>query len=171
MRHFRITLFTAMALLAIVPASALARGHERRSHRHPVRHARIERFGHVNATSPSSSDNVGRIQSLTGGVLTIALSDGSTVSGAVSGDTEVECMAQMQDDISRDGSGDHRGSGNDHQGGGDQGDDGGSDSTGDGAQGENNCSMADLAPGATVREAELRISGAGRIWRKIELGA
>ena len=33
------------------------------------------------------------------------------------------------------------------------------------------CSTADLSHGTVVREAELRISGAGSVWKKVELGS
>lgn len=177
MRRFRFTLFAVMALLAVVPASALARGHHQRSHRHHV-HARIERFGDVRA----SNDSAGTIKSFTDGVLEISLADGSTVRGRVTGDTELECMASVREDISRDGGGDQggdrdRGSGDDHRsgdghrGGGDQGDDEGRGDDGDEPEDDQACSMADLTPGASVHEAELGVSGAGAVWRTVELGA
>lgn len=183
MRRFRITLFTAMALLAVAPATALARGHHQRSHRRHARHARIERFGDVKPTTSGASDNAGRIQSFTDGVLTVALADGSTVRGRVTADTELECMASMREEMSSDSGGDRsdegdrsggdqsQASGDGQRGGGDQGDDRGSDDSGEQTDAESNCSMTDLAPGASVREAELRISGASSVWSKVELGA
>jgi len=87
------------------------------------------------------------VVSFTGGVLTIQLNDGSTVSGTVTNDTEIECAASGQ-------SGEDQSSGTE-----DQGDSGSS------------CSTADLTPGKAVHAAELRISSTGKTWDKVELGS
>src|SRR5437660_1227867 len=95
MRRTTIILSAALMLLAFAP-SALARRHHHRRHHH---HARIERFGRDITSAPMSSnsaDNAGTVQSFSNGVLTIMLSDGSSVSGAVTNDTELECMASDQ---------------------------------------------------------------------------
>jgi hypothetical protein len=188
MRRTTITLTAGLMLLALAPASALARHHHRRHHSR-ARHARVERFGRdaTNApTSSSSTDNAGTVQSFSGGVLTILLADGSTASGAVTNDTELECMAsEGSQTIHADGdggSGEESGSdenqaqGSDDQSSGeDQGDaaaqnqDQGEDQNENEAQ--NNCSSADLTHGTVVREAELRISGSGNTWKKVELGS
>jgi hypothetical protein len=172
----RRTLFCALlsvAAVALVPASAMARGHHRAHHHKRHHHARIhdKRFGTV-SSSPSSpgtpmtppSDTAGTIASFDGTTLVLTLNDGSSVSGKVTSDTEIECMsASSSDDMFQrnDNGGDH----GDDQGG-DQGDDQGGDHGEDGAQ---NCTTADLKPGATVTGAELKISSAGSVWDKVDL--
>ena len=202
MRRTTITLSAALMLLAFAPASALARHHHRRHHGH----ARIEHFGRDVTSAPttsSSADNAGTVQSFSNGVLKIMLSDGSTVSGAVTNDTELECMAPEQsqtiheegDGSSGDqsGSGDTQAQGSDEQGAeqeqGDvaepndnqaedqndnQADDQNENDAAEENQNEdaqNNCSTADLTQGTVVHEAELRLSNAGGVWKKLELGS
>lgn len=188
MRRFTLTIAAAATLLAIAPSGAMARhNHRQRGHRH----ARIVRFGAdpgsttstssttspSSTSSPSSSDTAGTVQSFSGGVLTIALNDGSTVQGTVTNDTEFECVASSQTQTTHD-SGD--GSGGDQSGsGGDQSGSGDSQSQGSGDQGSgddqnedqggSSCSSANLTPGTVVREAQLRVSSAGSVWSKVEL--
>src|SRR5947209_1310329 len=177
MRRIVLSVVACCAVIAIVPASALAhRGHHQRHH------ARVHHrtFGHDwsqssnSSTSTSSDQNAGTVQSFTGGVLTIALNNGQTVSGDVTGDTEIECQAPdtsgMQSHDSGDGGGDNQGDNN--QGDNNQGD----NNQGDNNQGQGdennanaNCSSADLTPGTVVHEARLRLSGAGATWDKVEL--
>jgi hypothetical protein len=59
---------------------------------------------------------------------------------------------------------------------GDQGDDNGTDNgddndneNGEQEPGAQSCSSADLQPGTAVREAELKLSGSGATWDKVEL--
>ena len=179
MRRLVSTLAATASILAVAPATALAHHH----HHHfgaRTHHTRFMRFGDVSnrPSTASSTGNAGTIASFTGGVLTIQLTDGSTVSGTVANDTKIECAAAAQ-------SGEDRGDGDRDQG--DQstsGDDdqasGGSDqSTGDDDQGSGDddqssggsCSSSDLKPGTAIRAAELRISGAGKVWEKVELGS
>ena len=200
MRRIVITFSATMLLLSIAPAGALARHHHRRHH-HRIHHARIERFGRDvpgTSTSSNSADNAGTVQSFQNGVLTIMLNDRSTVSGAVTGDTELECMAPEQSQTTEEngdgGGGDQSGDGS-HGGSGDNqaqrsGDQSSGDDQGDAAEqndnqgddqneneageeneneGVNNCSTANLTPGTVVREAELGISSTGGVWRKVEL--
>jgi hypothetical protein len=190
MRRIAITVSAALVLLAFAPSGALARHH--RYGRHHARHARTMRFGDVNApTTSSSSDNAGTVQSFNNGVLTIVLNDKSTVSGAVTNDTELECMAPEQSQAVHEdgdgGGGDQSGDG-DNQSGDDQGE--AAEQNEDQAEdqneaveeqneneaaeeneneAENNCSTDNLTPGTVVREAELRISSAGIVWKKVEL--
>ena len=201
MRRTNITLSAVLMLLAFAPASALARHHHRRHHSH----ARIERFGRdvtSGTTTSSSADSAGTVVSFSGGVLKLMLADGSTVSGSVTNDTELECMAPEQPQTIHEegdgGSGDQSGSG-DNQSGSDDNQAQGSDDQsagedqGDAAerndnqaedQNENdaaeqndnedaqsNCSTGDLMPNTVVREAELRLSSAGGVWKKVELGS
>src|SRR5437588_6706236 len=131
MRRIMIMLSAAVMLLAFGPATALARHdhhrrearHHSRDARHHRRHARIEHFGDINSTptASSSTDRVGTVQSFDNGRLTILLNDGSTVSGRVTRDTELKCIAPepsstMHDDGDRagedpSGDGDNSGSG------------------------------------------------------------
>lgn len=170
MRRILLSVVACCAVIAIVPASALAhRGHHKRHH------ARVHHrtFGHDwsqssnsgTSTSTSSDQNAGTVASFTGGVLTIALNNGQTVSGDVTSDTEIECQAPdtssgMQSHESGDGGGDNQGDNN--QGDDDQG-------QGDDDNGSASCSSADLTPGTVVHEARLSLSGAGATWDKVEL--
>jgi hypothetical protein len=176
----------ALMLLALGPATALARHHHPRRHHSRVRHALIERFGRDVTSAPmssTSSEDAGTVQSFSGGMLTLMLADGSTVSGMVTGATELECRApDSSQTIHEDGdggSGDQSGDGNNSGSGDDQAQGSGGDQ-GDTAEqnedqgeddAENNCSMANLTPATAVREAELRISGTGAVWKKVELGS
>ena len=86
------------------------------------------------------AEHAGKIASFTGGVLTINLFGGKTLTGTVDDTTEIECDdAHASDDSDRgDDHGDHHGD--------DPGDDGD-----EGAS----CDMSALTPGAVVKEAEL----------------
>jgi hypothetical protein len=187
MRKIMLSVVACCALIAIVPASALAHGNHHKRHHSRVHH---RTFGHdwsqsgstSTTTSTSSDQNAGTVQSFTGGVLTIALNSGQMVSGDVTGDTEIECQAaaDMSSSMSSHDDGDHGGGGNggDQSGGGNGGDQSGGGNGGDQGDdqgqgddnGENaNCSSADLTPGTVVHEASLRLSGAGATWDKVEL--
>lgn len=164
MRKLVLSVVACCALIAIVPASALAHRH----HHHKRHHSRIHHrtFGHdwsqsgSSTTSTSSDQNAGTVQSFTGGVLTIALTNGQTVSGAVTGDTQIEC--QGTETSSTWSSHDHGG-----DNGGDQGDDQGQgDDDNNGAQ---SCDMSSLTPGTAVHEARMSVSGGGASWDKVEL--
>jgi hypothetical protein len=110
----------------------------------------------------TAAQDAGKVQSFTPGtngapgVLTIKLNDGSTVSGQVTPDTEIECGAPETAMQSHD-------RGDDNGGGDDQGDD---DNNENAAQ---NCDTSSLVPDTVVHEARLRLSGAGATWDKIEL--
>ncbi len=194
MRRFTLTIATSIAALALLPAAALAGSHARHHQRrhHHVHHAivRHERFGAV--TSPTEA--AGTVQSFDAGVLTLALANGSTVSGRVDNGTEIECeMADVNDmnDMRADGdrggghgsgdnsgpggSGDQGSRGGDHGGrgddNGDRGDDNGDRGDDNGERGgdDQTCTAADLVAGAVVRSAELRVASGGAIWDKVEL--
>jgi hypothetical protein len=177
------TVAATVLMVGAVPASALAHHHSR--HHHAKAHrVHFRRFGDQSTapTSTSSSDNAGTVQSFSGGILTIALNDGSTVKGAVTNDTELECMASGQssttthDDGDPGSGGDNQGSGDNNQGSGDndanesQGDDqGDQNDQGEDQGAQQSCSTANLTPGAVVHEASLRIGGSGAAWQKVEL--
>jgi len=196
MRRLLLTVAASAVLVTLAPVSALAKSHHHKKHHKRTHHARVHkakirhrRFGNVStppATTPAPTtpgappaDAIGTIQSFTGNVLMIQLNDGTTVTGTVSNDTEIECEAMENepgDDFGRDlaarradhgpGGGDN--SGGDHSGSGDGGDDNGQ---GDDNQTDenNNCTTADLMPGTFVRGAELRLSSASATWDKVDL--
>lgn len=102
-------------------------------------------------------ENAGTIASFKNGVLTINLAGGGTLTGAVTGDTEIECddMARASDD------GGH---------GGDDGDDGHGHHHGDDGD-DDNCASDALAAGRTVHEAELKAEDGQATFEKVELGS
>jgi hypothetical protein len=171
MRRLVFTVAATALMAGTVPATALAHDNHGKAHVR-AHHNRLHRFGHQRTapTSTNAADNAGTVQSFTDGVLTLTLNDGSTVKGTVSEATRLECFAPEQSSPRRMDT-DRRGG----DGPGDRGDDNGpgDDQRGD-DQGEdqnegNNCSTADLTPGAVVHEAELRIDSAGAVWKKVEL--
>jgi hypothetical protein len=102
----RITLITSTAAtllaVALLPAVASAESHHHRHHHRRAR-TRLQSFGTSSPTAPAS-DNAGTVTSFTGGVLTIKLTDGSSVAGKVTTATELKCetaptssMARMAD--------------------------------------------------------------------------
>jgi hypothetical protein len=158
-------------------ASAHGRGHHRHHHHAKAHHARLEHFGAPANTSPSGDQSApgdaGRVASFTNGVLTITLADGSTVSGNVTSDTEINCMAQGAT-ASRDGGGDQGGQSGDQQGsdqpGNDQGDDNGQGDDDGGQQSQQpSCGTADLVAGALVHEAILKLGGNGAEFKLVLL--
>jgi hypothetical protein len=187
MRRILFTAVASLAILAIAPASVLAKHHSKRHHAR-THHSRIrhERFGVITPTSGSSSttttppvtptDTAGTVASpVTNNTLVIKLTDGTLVSGTITPNTEIECEAADMNDASETmhsdgdpggGGGDNNTSGGDENGGGgDQGDDNGDNN---GAQNAS-CTSANLVMGAVVQGAELGISSAGATWDKIEL--
>jgi len=162
MRRLGFTAVASIVVFALVPATALARHHHRHHrsrHHHSAVH--IKQFGTTTGTTgpTSSAPGAGTVQSFDSatGRLTLALNDGSTVSGnVVSGETELECEApeSMSTGMHEDGDG---GSGS------------GSGSGENGGGNEENCSTANLTPGAVVQEAELRVSSAGANWERVVL--
>jgi hypothetical protein len=169
LRRVLYTLIASALVVALIPATALGRSHHRRHHHHARVHHRIhhKQFGRSDApATPSMADNAGTVASFDGTKLTIQLNDGSTVSGTVNGDTEIECEAadMSQSNFNRDDEGGDHNSGDDDN---DQGDnDDNNDNNDNNAQ---NCDSSSLTPGTIVHEAELKLSGAGAVWDKVEL--
>ena len=167
MRKVLYTLIASALVAALVPATALAHGHHGRHHHHARFHHGIHhrQFGHSSApTTTAMSDNAGTVASFDGTKLMITLADGSTVSGTVNNDTEVECDAadtSSQTSFHRDDQG------GDNSAPGDQGDvnDPGDDDSGQ----MGSCDSSALTPGTIVHEASLKLSGAGAVWDKVEL--
>jgi hypothetical protein len=114
------------------------------------------------------------VGSFSGGVLTITLNDGSTVSGRVTDSTELECQApepqSVQTDATSSDGGDN-GGGDNGNGGGDNGDPSGDNGDQGGDQGDNEqtCSSSALASRIVVQAAELDVSSAGAVWQQVEL--
>jgi hypothetical protein len=174
MRKLLLLVTASCAVLAFAPATALAHRH----HHHRRHHARIHHrtFGSdlgTPTTSTASPQSAGKVQTFTNGVLTIALNDGTTVSGKVTPFTEIECQAAQPTGMDRNfgDSGDQSQSGGDQSQGDDQGqgdDDQGDDDQGE-QQGGSQACMAALVQNAPVQEAELSVSSAGAVWRNIDL--
>jgi hypothetical protein len=192
-------IMTAVATVSLaVPGAALAHngeqhraGERHHHHRGHHRHAHLLAF-HAQApasstsgtsspsSAPASEDRAGTIASFTGGVLTIALNDGSTVSGKVTERTEIECSAPSMSASAADFSGHD---GGDDNGFDDRGNDGGGQSgPSDGRSGHDDngqddnghdaaehCTSAALVLGASVEEALLSVGGDGATWVKVEL--
>jgi hypothetical protein len=197
MRRMIITAVAATALA--VPGAAIA-SHENEHegpndqgihHKHhqarPHHRSHVVTFGTAARSTPttstsapappagSSAETAGTIASFSGGTLTIALRDGSTVSGEVDASTEIECRSALAtaarhgdqgDDDDRFDDRGHDGQSNSGPGNGRDENDGRDDDAHDEAE---HCMPAALVPGAVVREAELRVGGAGAVWEKVEL--
>ena len=180
MKKVLLAAVASSVVLAVAPAVAFAHSHhhrgDHRTHRTRAR-VRDEHFGSWNDENPATSNsaqNAGKVASFSNGVLMLTLNNGSMVSGHVTDAAEVKCEAVGPQEMehSRHADGDHGGGSNcgGSNGGEDNGDNNGSDDDrGEVEQGAPMCSSANLVPGAVVRDAELRISGAGAIWQEVEL--
>jgi hypothetical protein len=172
LRKVLYTLVASALVVALIPATALGRSHHRRHHHqarvhHKIRH---KQFGRSDApTTSAMSDNAGTVASFDGTKLTIQLTDGSTVSGTVNNDTEIECegVDGSHTSFHGDDHGSGRSGGDNHGDRGDRGDRGDDNDNDDNDMG--NCDTSDLTPGTMVHEASLTLSGAGATWDKVEL--
>jgi hypothetical protein len=198
MRRTLLIAGAALALSLTSAGAAMAHGHV--ATRHTSRHHRHRQHAHIvnfvpshHTTSPSSTppgttppatEEVATVVSFANGVLTLKLSDGSTVSGKVTEDTRIECPPPAGEQ--GEGS-DDQGEGDDNHGapgpfgfgGHGQGDDMSGPpqgETGDDDGGEHgeghcppSCGTSALVEGAKVAEAELRVEAGGASWEKIEL--
>jgi len=191
----RMLLTTAMSAMLAIAAPGVASAHNAKGHRHAHHHhakrATVRTFGSAlppagaasttsPPTTPAGGETAGTVTSFTGGVLTITLSNGSTVSGQVTERTEIHCQAATtspggEGDQGDDEGGDGNSSGHDgaeavsHSDGGPptEGKDGEGGSQGDG--GNPACTSAALVAGAVVREAELSVSSSGAVWDHVDL--
>jgi hypothetical protein len=186
MRKLLVTVVASCALVAVVPASALAHGHHHARHHGRIHH---KTFGSdwsqsgsstSGSTTTGSGDTAGTVQSFTNGVLTILLNDQkTTVTGQVTNGTEIECGAPDMSGSSgwqgHDHGGDNTGANNttggDNNGGGSQGDDdqGQGDDDHNPTVNAQSCDTSALTPGTVVREASLNVSSAGAMWNKLKL--
>jgi hypothetical protein len=201
MRRSLLTAVWIMALVLAVPSVALAhhgRGHH---HHHTSRahHAKF-RFVHIGSpaaapvtptapttpttpTTPPAPENAATVASYTGGILTLTLNDGSTVSGKVTADTRIDCVKATPTPPAGgpptdEGPGDDNGQGDDQSRGdmsqSGQGKDGwqhgGDDDEGEiRGSTEPPCDSSALVAGAIVRFAELRIGPNGTEFESILL--
>jgi hypothetical protein len=189
----RLTLFISVALALLIAATAGAkdRNHngmrDRWEHRHHVHKAKgdpdrdgVKNLGEFhNGTNPRDADSdndgirdgdddanhdgiddedeqSGVIASFDGTTLTLTLVNGDTLRGTVTDGTEIECENTAA--VRHDGEGDNSGPGS--------GDDRGEDEV----EHEDNCGKDALTANTIVREAELRLTSGGAVFREIELG-
>jgi hypothetical protein len=153
----------------------------RRDQDHDGLRNRAEYLAGTNPRNADSDDDgtddgeegAGTVTSFTAGVLIVHLFNGDDVKGTVDDQTEIECEHRgsaptaartASDGPGGDDQGDDDG-GDRHDGGDDHGDDGGDDHGDD----DNGCDASALTAGAVVREAELKTTSAGLVFRQIEL--
>ncbi len=170
MRRVLCILIAGALVAALIPATALGRSHHRRHHHHARAHhgIRHKQFGRGDApAAPSMADNASTVASFDGTKLTIQLADGSMVSGTVNNDTEIGCegVDMSQTSLHRDDEGRDHSGGDDNSGPGNN--NGDNDDNDDNDM--ENCDTSSLTPGTIVHEAELKLSGAGAVWDKVEL--
>lgn len=177
----------AMVLVLIVPSAALAHngheGHHHHGRHHHKFHARHGRFHVVHvgagATSPptppaTTPENAGTVTSYTNNVLTLTLNDGSTISGKVTSDTRIGCIAAAPVAPTTEEMGDHD-FGDDRGGPGSDGSKGSWHGKGhdgdrkDPGASEPPCDSSSLVSGAIVRAAELRVGPSGSAFESIWL--
>jgi hypothetical protein len=112
------------------------------------------------------NEKAGQVVSFTDGVLIVHLFNGDDVKGTVDTDTEIECGHGAAAQAADDGPGHDGDEGDDHRGR-DHGDNDHGDDENDDAQAD--CDASALTPGAVVREAELKATAGGLVFREIEL--
>jgi hypothetical protein len=158
--------------------------HHANRHRRSIQHAHAVKFGAPvvpiaasgasapPASAPSPTSSAATIVSFTNGTLTIRLVDGSMVSGRVSEETEIACQPigpQQSDSSGGPGPGDDQArDDNDGRDDNDEKQDN-EEARNDDNDNERRCTAAALLAGVVVREAELRVSGAGAVWEELEM--
>lgn len=189
MKKILLTVVASGALIALAPATALARHHHghARVHHTRIHHRRIGDPAPT-ATSPTTTPSpAATVASFTGNVLTLTVPNGSggssTVSGMVTPNTQIDCVSSQTGTMQPSGEdqGDDQGDQSTGNGGGDQGGGngggdrmrahdqgpGGGDDQGQGDD-ESNQSCTPAA-GMQVQEADLSISSTGAAWDRVEL--
>jgi hypothetical protein len=184
MKRILLAAIASLSLLAALPAISAAAPQHSRDHGGRVeRHHRGDRDRgdrrreerrRVEHFRPHDVGTTGTVQSFDNGVLTIALTNGSTVSGLVTGNTRVSCESidNERDFARHDGGpgpsgGSDSGSGDD----GNHGDDNGDGDNGDHHDGNDPQCFAMLQhPGTKVIDAELNIVQGNAFWDEVELG-
>jgi hypothetical protein len=132
-----------------------------------------------NDGTDDGAEIAGHVKSFDGTTLVITLNDNSDVSGTVTDSTEIKCEGNEDAQTSslRDEGSDHESGGDDNSGPslnsgpGNAGDDQGEneDDQGENEDGGQACGKADLAPGATVHEADLKTTSLGKVFEEVEL--
>jgi hypothetical protein len=180
MKKLNLALALAAAALLALAGIAVAkdrRGDDHGHHGHHGRHHHHREFQMSEAGTISSFD-------ATTGKLTIALTNGESVTGLVTEATEIKCEG-IDDRLQRrdhgggnsgpgggDDNGGHFEPGDDHGGQNEPGDDNGGEAPA-GAPAplpEAGCSTASLTAGEIAGEAELRLEGGAAVFEEIELG-
>jgi len=165
MRRILLLAIGALALAIAAPsvASAHGRHHGHHHHKHKAKHARVEHFGGNNASAdpagPAGPGDAGTVASYdqTTGLLTLTLADGSTVSGKVTADTTIGCVASGAPTATAS----HHGDWGD--------DDQGDDHDGGRCGGTSACDASDLVTGAVVHEAVLKLGSNGAEFKLVLL--
>ncbi len=128
------------------------------------------------------AEHIGTVKSFAGGILTIALAGGGTVTGEVTGATELKCENHLVARTSHDPDEDNSGPGSANSGRDGDDDDpsgptgptgpAGDDDDGDhrGGDRDRTCPPGALSEGARVQEAELKLRASGPWFEEIELG-
>ena len=171
MRRILFTILACTALGAAVPTVALAHDghsadHHKRHHHARVRHETFVAHRHDGEHNgiPANEPAAGTVTSFANNMLTITLTNGNTVSGLVTNGTEVKCENAADANDNGDNDVEHGDLASDHgPGGGDNGD------NGDRGDDNGNDNMCTITPGMVVRNAELRLTGAGAFWDEVEL--
>jgi hypothetical protein len=182
MRKTLLVVVASGALVALTPATALAKHHGRRHHTHArIHHTRIGDPAAPTAPTTSTAPAMVASYSTTTHVLMLTLSDGTSVSGTITNSTNLVCVPPPGTQPTGDdnGGGDDQGGGDQgggDQGGGDQGggDNGGGwhhdgDGGGGGDQSNQSCSTANLTTGTPVQFADLSVGQGGANWDTVVL--
>jgi hypothetical protein len=179
MRRILFTALAAAALCAAAPTAALAHGgrhHHKRHHHARVRHQFFRANGQDASgssgtpTGTTGAPTAGTVTSFANNILMIKLNDGTTVSGQVTSDTEIQCENPAMQ--TGDNDADDNGTAGDEQGDAvfNRSDGGGGDPGDQGDQGDDdNNQMCTLTAGMAVSKAELTIDGNGAVWDEVEL--
>jgi hypothetical protein len=176
MRKMFLIAVASCALLAIAPATALAKHHSRRGHHARVHH---KKFGTDPASGTTTPVNTApatlSVVSLANGVLTISDANGQQIMGTVTPDTRLICLTQEQPPNTQPPNTQPSGTWQGHDHGGWGGDNGfgpgqGGDDQGQGDDEQRNqCTTADLMSGTPVKFADLSMSSAGTNWDVVVL--
>lgn len=147
MKRLNLALALAAAALLALSGIAVAKDHGRDDNGHHHRHHHDRMIGQTGTVSSFDAAT---------GKLTIALTNGESVTGMVTNGTEIKCEGVDNRLQRRDhGSDDNGGHG---------------EEPGDDNGGEASCSTASLVTGEIVSKAELRLEGGAATFDEIELG-
>lgn len=165
MRKTLLVIVASGALIAAMPATALAKHHSRHHHAR-IHHRRIG-----DPASPTTPGGVGTVTAFdsTTGMLTITptATGASPMTGMVTSETDVDCIAPEPTGTTSPGDDDNGDQGGTFSGGGGSGDEG---DQGDDDQSDQNQACT-ITVGATVLAADLSLSSAGQNFDKVVLMA